>query len=1233
MSPASRAVRPESNPPGATTAGRVADLGLIAAFLCLTFLLGVFPLKDTDFWWHLKAGDLIRQTGQVPTVDTFTYGAEGRPWIDLHWGFQVALSWGYAHGGVVGLNLAKCAITCLAVVLLITSRRPNWPVWAMLLAWLPALLVLSGRMYIRPETISLLYLSIVLAILFRWERKPWLAFALPLVQVCWVNTQGLFLLEPIVIGCALIGAAARPGAFAPDRRGWWRTILTATALTGVACLFNPYGLAGALYPIQLARTMSSQIFKDTIGELKPLLVFVEEVGLDSLPLQLHLLTVIVGGLSFLVPWVWSLWAGFADRRAQPEPSPDQPKGRKRRESSKARKQLDAERLETLDSWRPSLFRALLFVAFSALSLAATRNSHQFAAVVGTVTAWNFGEWAAALRARKLRRDPTIPAHRVWPRLVTFAAIGLTFAVVASGRFYAWAGEGRTIGLGEEPLWFPRDAVKFAGGPGMPDRMAGFHNGHPALYEYYFAPEKKTYTDARLEVMGPEIYRQYTELSERISQNTGGWAEELDRMGRPAVLVDNLDERNAPLSATLLSSRHWRCVWFDPIASVFVHDSLAKVVQAHGVNFAARHFARLADTSTEDPATLAATARALRLIGTQCVYRAGNAEGGRAMFLLGLDYARKLREVAPKSLDGWKQAGLIESLRDIIPSEEPIPRFRLSFDPVFDLSPVRATYLLSRALEIAPEDGYIQSFLAKNYQFRGMDEEALPLLERFIEQPNRNLSQQKEKSRAADEVARLRVKLGKTPSTKWANLGELDRVVAELLTSGRPSTAADVMESAYRTEARPWEWADRLAVLRLHLGQPSKARAIWLAASTGTPLATRSARVAATYLVEGDFDAARKSFREAIAADPNLFEARYGLAHPGAGFRPRPRGPRRGPARREGRRQRPLPRRRPADRRHGGALCEDGAGLAMTVERLPMNFLHYVYLAVRRSEPAPQSVVGIIRQVGEEIGVRSEADRDKLPTHEDLSDCLRALIEAGRIVEVSPHRYREATYGSSDRNFSGVSLAIYEKACEAFFRRLSGGPTRGWKRDVAEWPGPDRARWGIGDDLVSPGPAGRHACVLYSCAEIRIGWTVGLLALLKGPAERPEVILRPANFTCYVEGRNCVQWLDGGRYCVVIPYLFNSAENRIELLAYTFLDLVEERFSHYEMTDILYFIGQRFVEKEGHFVMHALTPRRRSNEVRIDPEQLEWRSWRLLTGTTESPPPDLSGARPFIETPY
>ena len=70
-------------------------------------------------------------------------------------------------------------------------------------------------MYVRPETLTLLYLSIFLAIILRWDRYPWLALLLPFVQVAWVNSHGLFVLGPIVLVFGLIDAALRFGFFAP----------------------------------------------------------------------------------------------------------------------------------------------------------------------------------------------------------------------------------------------------------------------------------------------------------------------------------------------------------------------------------------------------------------------------------------------------------------------------------------------------------------------------------------------------------------------------------------------------------------------------------------------------------------------------------------------------------------------------------------------------------------------------------------------------------------------------------------------------------------------------------------------------------------------------------------------------------------------------------------------------------------------------------------------------------
>ena len=66
-------------------------------------------------------------------------------------------------------------------------------------------------------------------------------------------------------------------------------------------------------------------------------------------------------------------------------------------------------------------------------------------------------------------------------------------------------------------------------------------------------------------------------------------------------------------------------------------------------------------------------------------------------------------------------------------------------------------------------------------------------------------------------------------------------------------------------------------MRLHLGEPEKARALWKGASSVPSSAVRDARIGSAYLAEGQFAAARNAYEQALASDPNLFEARYGLA--------------------------------------------------------------------------------------------------------------------------------------------------------------------------------------------------------------------------------------------------------------------------------------------------------------------------------------------------------------------
>jgi tetratricopeptide (TPR) repeat protein len=71
--------------------------------------------------------------------------------------------------------------------------------------------------------------------------------------------------------------------------------------------------------------------------------------------------------------------------------------------------------------------------------------------------------------------------------------------------------------------------------------------------------------------------------------------------------------------------------------------------------------------------------------------------------------------------------------------------------------------------------------------------------------------------------------------------------------------------------------DKMATLRLHLGEPARARELWRQATTTPRPGIQDARIGTTYLALGDFDAARRHYELAIKANPELFEAHYCLA--------------------------------------------------------------------------------------------------------------------------------------------------------------------------------------------------------------------------------------------------------------------------------------------------------------------------------------------------------------------
>src|SRR5262249_13924725 len=152
--------------------------------------------------------------------------------------------------------------------------------------------------------------------------------------------------------------------------------------------------------------------------------------------------------------------------------------------------------------------------------------------------------------------------------------------------------------------------------------------------------------------------------------------------------------------------------------------------------------------------------------------------------LGLDECRRIVGDEPDSIVGWKLLGQTEIRRD--PAPQPSPRYRLPFNPVDDLSLVRATYALRRAREVGPDQITTLMTLDDAYARRGMNEAALQVVERLDALAARHP--------AANDLLLLEPlakkresylsELGAAPPMEWRNMAELDRLVTALLANGR-----------------------------------------------------------------------------------------------------------------------------------------------------------------------------------------------------------------------------------------------------------------------------------------------------------------------------------------------------------------------------------------------------------------------------------------------------------------
>ena len=249
-----------------TNTERLLWLLLLMFFGIFAFEAGFFYLSCVDPGFHIRTGELVWQTGVIPSRNTFSSISPDAPWLLHQWLPATAIYLIWKSAGIDGLIIAKALLGALLfiVVYATAANESSAPGRKFMAFWVATLAVLLARPRLleRPYLVSALLFSIVLyADLKHYSRRSWHFAGIPLIMALWSNIHmgvivGYQLLFLLRLGKWMEWYLSRRGTTASHAAKTPAPLMETTSLIAsvlLSCLavslINPSGLKVLAAPV------------------------------------------------------------------------------------------------------------------------------------------------------------------------------------------------------------------------------------------------------------------------------------------------------------------------------------------------------------------------------------------------------------------------------------------------------------------------------------------------------------------------------------------------------------------------------------------------------------------------------------------------------------------------------------------------------------------------------------------------------------------------------------------------------------------------------------------------------------------------------------------------------------------------------------------------------------------------------------------------------------------------
>ncbi|MFA6055803.1 MAG: hypothetical protein WC769_10545 [Thermodesulfovibrionales bacterium] len=520
----------------------------ICLILFFTFILGIFSvqIKDPDFWWHLKTGEYIYNSGALPATDPFAYTSLSKDPIhpesnrikfilQQYWLAQLIFFWIYKFFSFQGIIYLRASIFTLIFFLIYKGvRREGLGLYSSLFLLVPLVIVLHTFTGERPQLFSFLFSFCLIFLLegfrktcYKQNEQPLPAqgglssktaliaylLPIPLIMLVWANLHGGFILGVAIMLGYIFGESSKYflKRFGKTLSAGQQKLFVITGVAAVAATFiNPNGFNVIFFLTEFETGLYKKMI---IESMSP--IFFLQAGFHDAYLIVYFLLLSATVLILLI---------------------------------------NIKKIDLTD--------ALITTGLAIISLSSSRYIPFFSPV-------------AVLMIARYGLPTFKRLHRLGALRVIREKADLPLSVILIIMLIVVINNSDLFKMGIRANNYPEGAAKFLKNNRIPGNMFNpYVWGGYLIWELY--PDYKVFIDGR-GLIG-EVFFQEVKILQAYPKRFEGrpeWQDMLSAYNINFIMtfsVDNFSGRLVPLVYALLNDPEWHLIYMDNISLIFLRDA-------------------------------------------------------------------------------------------------------------------------------------------------------------------------------------------------------------------------------------------------------------------------------------------------------------------------------------------------------------------------------------------------------------------------------------------------------------------------------------------------------------------------------------------------------------------------------------------------------------------------------------------------------------------------------------